>query len=75
MNCASWLPPYTREERSWELCMRSLVLCRRAQRICAQNRMLRDHVRQLLKRLRAFSLTGNVSPHRLHSEGGLLPEF
>ena len=75
MNRESWLPPYTPEERSRELCMRSLVLCRRAQRICAQNRMLRDHVRQLLKKATCFSLAGNVSPHRLHSAGSLLPEF
>ena len=64
MNRESWLSPYTLEEQSREWQTRSRVLCWRAKRALHQNQKLREHVRQLLKKLRAFSLAGTLSPHR-----------
>ena len=48
------LPAYTELERCRELCHTSKVLYKRAQRNYEQNKVLLDHARQLLKRLRVL---------------------
>ena len=53
------LPPYTQEERSRELSMRSRALRWRAQRICTQSKRLRDESETLLIKLSAI---GRLKP-------------
>ncbi len=48
------LPPYTPEERSRELSMRSRAVRWRAQRICTQSKRLRDESATLLLTLSAI---------------------
>ena len=69
MNRESWLPPYTLEEQNRELQTRSRVLRWRAKRALHQNQKLREHASQLLKKLRAFSPAGTLSPHSSEAAG------
>jgi hypothetical protein len=47
MNHESWLPPYTPQEKSRELSMRSRILRRRAQRALYWSEKLRKRTAQL----------------------------
>ena len=52
MNRESMLPPYTIEERSREVAMRSKALCWRAQKVCNRSWRLRNESQAILMRLR-----------------------